>query len=155
VSAPDDESTSEPKRSGRVRHDAGGRAIWEWAVDSGRHAIDSTSRLLKKLDLTSLSLLDDDHHKKLKEAEAKAIQEQAEAADKAGGQSKRPRSAKELRIHETQAKSHSFNPYDSHTPTGRGVTAPPRQKAPARPRITQPVRPSRKPGFFARLFGRR
>jgi hypothetical protein len=154
VAAPDDETTSQPKRSGRVRHDAGGRAIWEWAVDSGRHAIDSTSRLLKKLDLTSLSLLDDDHHKKLQEAEAKAKEEQAEVAGKTTASPAHARTARELRIKETHAKSgQSFNPYDSHTPTGRGVAAAPR-KAPAKPRITQPVRPARKPGFFARLFGR-
>ena len=45
---------------GRVRHDASGRAVWDWAVESGRHAIDSTSRLLKKLELTSLTLMGDE-----------------------------------------------------------------------------------------------
>jgi hypothetical protein len=40
-----------PPKVGRVRHDASGRAIWEWAADTGKHAIDSTSRLLKRLDL--------------------------------------------------------------------------------------------------------
>jgi len=29
-----------------VKHDAGGRAIWEWAAETGRNALDSTSRLL-------------------------------------------------------------------------------------------------------------
>jgi hypothetical protein len=49
VSGPD---SDEKPRAGRVRHDSGGRAIWEWAVESGKHAVDSTSHLLKKLELT-------------------------------------------------------------------------------------------------------
>ena len=44
-----------PPKVGRVRHDASGRAIWEWAAETGKHAIDSTSRLLKRLDLPGLS----------------------------------------------------------------------------------------------------
>src|SRR5262245_33857430 len=57
MSASDKDDPSKP--SGRVRHDSGGRAVWEWAVESGKHAIDSTSALLKKLELSGLRLMDD------------------------------------------------------------------------------------------------
>src|SRR5690606_38209798 len=56
----DDPDSGDKPRSGRVRHDSGGRAIWEWALDSGKHAVDSTSRLLKKLELTGITLMGDE-----------------------------------------------------------------------------------------------
>jgi hypothetical protein len=41
---------------GGVRHDSRGNAVWQWAVDSGKQALDSTSRLLKRLDVPGLKL---------------------------------------------------------------------------------------------------
>lgn len=142
------ESDSKPKRSGRVRHEPGGKAVWEWAIESGRHAIDSTSRLLKKLDLSSLRLLGDDERVWEKD-NPKLPQEDASA-----GRGDAPRSATPVPELEPGAKP-GFNPYDTRVPTGRGVTRSTAPKMPPRPRVTQPVRPARKPGFFARLFGRR
>lgn len=107
---------------GRVRHDKGGRAIWEWAVESGKHAIESTSMLLKKLDISGLHLTDDPD------------------ADKPGEPG-------------PGAPGGGFNPYDTRTPTGRGAATPLPPKAPPKPRITQPPRQQKKPGFFGRLFG--
>jgi hypothetical protein len=116
-------------------------------MDSGRHAIDSTSRLLKKLDLTSLSLVDDDTKKKW-EKDSQDSAAKAEPAPKA-------LATPGLRVKDAHVGGGgSFDPYNSRTPTGRGV-APAKPRTPARPRITQPVKPSKRPGFFARLFGRR
>ena len=53
MSAKDDKSGQNP---GGVRHDARGNAVWQWAVDTGKHAIDSTSRLLKRLEVPGLKL---------------------------------------------------------------------------------------------------
>jgi len=53
MSAKDDKSGQQP---GGVRHDARGNAVWQWAVDTGKHAIDSTSRLLKRLEVPGLKL---------------------------------------------------------------------------------------------------
>lgn len=59
--------TSQPPRSpdsresipsGRVRHDERGNAVWDWLKDTGRTAIDATSRLLKKLELSHLEVED-------------------------------------------------------------------------------------------------
>jgi hypothetical protein len=44
-----------PAREG-IDHDARGNAVWQWAVDSGRHLIDSTTHLLKRLEVPGLKL---------------------------------------------------------------------------------------------------
>jgi hypothetical protein len=46
------------KPSGQVRHDDRGNAIWDWLKDTGRNAIESTSRLLKKLEAPQLKVED-------------------------------------------------------------------------------------------------
>jgi hypothetical protein len=51
--------------SGRVRHDDRGNAIWDWVKDTGRHALDSTSRLLKKLEMPQLEV-EDTHDEELR-----------------------------------------------------------------------------------------
>ena len=44
--------------SGRVRHDARGVAVWDWAVASGEFATLSTTRALKKLEVSDLKIED-------------------------------------------------------------------------------------------------
>jgi hypothetical protein len=46
--------------AGGVRHDARGNAVWQWATETARHAVASTSQLLRRLDVSSLSLQDDE-----------------------------------------------------------------------------------------------
>lgn len=149
-----DTPDSPKKRSGQVRHDAGGRAIWEWAMESGRHAIDSTSRLLKRLDLSGLTLVDDEvKHWEKGSPDAGA----GKQAMPPHAQRQQPKTSPPVEIARDtdpavpQGQGRSFNPYDTRTPARRAATRPP---APPRPRVTQPVRPARKPGLFARLFGR-
>lgn len=48
----------DPIPSGRVRHDDRGNAVWDWLKETGRNAIESTSRLLKKLELPQLEVED-------------------------------------------------------------------------------------------------
>ncbi len=145
MSAP--ENDNKPKTSGRVRHDAGGRAVWEWAVDSGKHAIDSTSRLLKRLDLSGLHLLD--HPPKKEDPEAAA----APPAEVASPPPKVPtfggKREQDPLVHSRQ----SFNPYDSRSPVGRGVPPKKPAVAPTKARVTQPGKEARK-GLLARLFGK-
>jgi hypothetical protein len=50
-SYPDD-----PIPSGRVLHDDRGNAVWDWLKETGRNAIGTTSRLLKKLELSHLKV---------------------------------------------------------------------------------------------------
>jgi hypothetical protein len=46
--------------AGGVRHDARGNAVWHWATETARHAVATTSKLLRRLDVSSLSLQDDE-----------------------------------------------------------------------------------------------
>jgi hypothetical protein len=50
-----------PGSPGRVVHDARGNAVWQWVKDTGRHALESTSALLKKLEVPELEV---EEHKK-------------------------------------------------------------------------------------------
>jgi hypothetical protein len=122
------------KPAGHVKHDASGRAVWEWAADTGRMALDSTSRLLKRLDLPGLKLEENDK-KQDQDTTPKAA-----AFDTTAG--KDPFAGKK-----------SFNPYDNRAPPKRGAT--PRTATKPAPRVTQPITRAKKPGFFARLFGRK
>lgn len=45
-----------PASGGRVVHDSRGNAVWQWVKDTGRHAIESTSALLKKLEVPELEV---------------------------------------------------------------------------------------------------
>ncbi len=54
--APQPGAPHEPIASGRVRHDDRGNAVWDWIKDTGRLALDSTSRLLKKLETPQLKV---------------------------------------------------------------------------------------------------
>jgi hypothetical protein len=53
-SGPEDDSIP----SGRVRHDDRGNAVWDWLKDTGRNALEATSRLLKKLEAPQLEMED-------------------------------------------------------------------------------------------------
>lgn len=136
-------------RVGRVRHDATGRAIWEWAADTGKHAIDSTSLLLKRLDLPGLSIAED--HKDDEKGMDKGIFGGPEEADP------------------LQGKRKSFNPYESRSPPKIQAPSPLSKPAPkpvAKP-AAKPIAAPRplskaeqeaetpKPGLIGRLFGRK
>ena len=45
-------------KAGRIVHDARGNAVWDWVKDTTRIAIDSTSRLLKRLEVPELKVED-------------------------------------------------------------------------------------------------
>lgn len=50
------DETTHKLRTGRVRHDERGNAVWDMAVATGVFALESTTRLLKKLDTSGLKL---------------------------------------------------------------------------------------------------
>ena len=62
MSKPDDKDPPQPKppRREKISYDSRGNPVWQWAVDSGRHLMESTSLLLKRLDIPGLKLEDDD-----------------------------------------------------------------------------------------------
>jgi hypothetical protein len=140
VSSSGKDSDDKPAPAGRVRHDPSGRAIWEWAAESGRHALDSTSRLLKRLDLPGLSLAD----------ENKKPEDTPETGDGThDGDSSSPTSGAPRAADRAAHTRRSFNPYDTPTPLNRAASRPaPKPVA----RVIQPVK---KRGILARLFGRK
>jgi hypothetical protein len=162
---PDDPDSRDKPRSGRVRHDSGGRAIWEWALDSGKQAVDSTSRLLKKLELTGITLMGDEarpwEKQKQNDASRKPASSTGDIKTQTSGQATGHSrdsgppghgSGQDRSAQHDAGKSRGTNPYDSRTPVGRSAPTP-KKPAAAAPRITQP--PARKPGLLARLLGRR
>ena len=52
-------------KSGRVIHDERGNAVWDWLKETSRIAIDSTSRLLKRLEVPELKVEDTQPNKEL------------------------------------------------------------------------------------------
>ncbi len=134
-----DPDNADKPRAGHVRHDAGGRAVWEWARESGRHAIDSTSHLLKKLELTGLTLMGEDkpwENDAAKREGAPPMPVQPQRA---------PTDQDPPAIDPAVPRSErGFNPYDTRPLVRRPPTA-------AKP----PVTPVKKRGWLARLFGRR
>jgi hypothetical protein len=63
-----DKTAKKPEGPGAVQHDARGNAVWQWAVESGRHALETTSQLLRRLEVPGLKLEDDPEVQKEKEA---------------------------------------------------------------------------------------
>lgn len=56
------DSRDRENSGGKVVHDSRGNAVWQWVKDTGRHAIESTSALLKKLEVPELKV--EDHRDK-------------------------------------------------------------------------------------------
>ncbi len=55
---PTAEDPANAKTAGRVIHDERGNAVWDWLKDTARIAIDSTSRLLRRLEVPELKVED-------------------------------------------------------------------------------------------------
>lgn len=122
---------------GGVRHDDRGNAVWQWAAESGRHLLDSTSRLLKRLEMPGLSLEGEEDGSKKRSA---------------GSKHKDPGFKIET--------GEGYNPYGTsprETPPPGGPRAHPAQSPPkpAGPRpVAKPV-PASKPSLLGKLFGKR
>lgn len=144
-----DRHETPPQRAGRVRHGHDGRAVWEWAVETGRHALESTSRLLKRLDMPGLSL----EEEKEKEREPADDTRRGAGRDATGDAGRIPTFGGPREADPLAGSRRNFDPYDSRAPARRPASAPPR--AGARPAPSKPLPQARKPGFLARLFGRR
>jgi hypothetical protein len=126
---------------GGVKHDARGNAVWQWASETARLAVASTSQLLRRLDVSSLSLeeLQEDQHSPKTPKTPKspsALKSQAKPSP--------TRPAKPGQPLAVAPRERGFNPYD-----GAAIA---RTAAPKKPPVT--VKRARAP-WWRRLFQRR
>jgi hypothetical protein len=116
--------------AGGVQHDARGNAVWQWASDSARRAIVTTSQLLRRLDVSRLSLEDEQPSG----AQSKPVPTKSAPTQSAPNKPAAP-----------ARKAHGgFNPYDG--------AAMPRAAAPKK---QAPVSARPRPSWWRRLFQRR
>jgi hypothetical protein len=116
---------------GGVRHDARGNAVWQWATETARHAVASTSQLLRRLDVSSLSLEELDEDKPAPKTKTRSSSGAPAAPTKPAAP--------------VRKAERGFNPYDG--------AAMPRAAAPRKPQPTMPTRARR--SWWRRLFQRR
>ena len=128
-----DQSEGPERRSGQVRHDARGHAVWQWAADTARSMAITTSQVLRRLDREDLTLQDET--RKSKVAQKPQLGQRPMAKPKApvpGG---------------------GFNPYEGRAarPAARVAPAP----APkAKPKAGSPASASSRSSWWRRLFRR-
>ena len=125
---------------GGVKHDARGNAVWQWASETARLAVASTSQLLRRLDVSSLSLEELEDDKKPPKAASKTS---ASTSTSTPAQSGRAATGKPAAPAPKMAAG--FNPYD-RAATPRAAA---RKKTPA----AAPV--ARRRSWWRRLFQRR
>lgn len=113
------------------------KALWQRAVESGRHAIESTSRLLKRLDVPDFKLEDD-----------------SKASLKPGtdsGLKAPPRSSRGPAGPPSRTAGHDPYGRKTGTPNPHVAAKPPRSKSLKKPATVPPPRKS----WWKRLFQRR
>lgn len=129
-----DDTTQTGRPPGAVRRDAQGNAVWQWAAVTGRQALESTSRLLRKLEVPGLKLLDDD----------------GPPPDAAGGPPARrvPKGA-------VRDAAQGYDPYGGRGASIASRAAP--KAAASQASRAKPAQPQvkAKASFLSRLFGRR
>jgi hypothetical protein len=131
-----------PAAAGRITHDSRGNAVWNWISESGKIAIDSTSRLLKRLDTSDL---------KLEESGSPPEPEPTAAPGQQSAAPGRPSAAAPGRS--APAAQGGYDPYSSRTPArNKPVAAAAR---PAQKPLPASKPPVPKPSFLARILGRK
>ena len=121
-------------RPGAVKHDSRGNAVWQWAVATGKHALDSTSALLRRLDMPGLALQGD--------APKRATQEPQLEAQRRHGYDPYARTRKPVAVR-SGVRTRSAS--DTPTSQGAGAALSPPAPAPA----------PRRSSWWSRLFDRR
>lgn len=115
-------------RSGRVVHDERGNAVWDWVKDTARIAIDSTSRLLKKLEVPELTMEDT-------QSDAPSVESRRDAgggydpygsSGAAKGRREGSNSSRGNTFGTSRGTGHTPNAGGGYDPYGKGITRKPR-----------------------------
>ena len=122
----------QPEPAGRVRHDERGMAVWDWAAAAGETAALSATNVMRKLDVTGLSI-------EQTQTSLKAMEEAPKARDATGGSDPY-----------NQHRPQTGDPFRRNSATGndpynRGNLNTISQQRPA-PKTPVPAQPVRKPG---------
>jgi hypothetical protein len=140
VSKSDKTKPGTPKPlAGGVQHDSRGTAVWQWATETARHAVASTSQLLRRLDVSSLSLeelQDEQPPPKMPKSQAKPSSSPLPTRA-APGSPVAPRS-----------RERGFNPYDAAAVARAAASSAVKKKQPA-------VAKRARAPWWRRLFQRR
>jgi len=119
-------------RSGRVVHDDRGNAVWDWIKDTTRSAIDSTSRLLKKLEVPELKMEDTQNNSLSIESDRDAgggyDPYGGSASAKGGGRREGSNSSRGSTFGSSRGGGNTSNAGGGYDPYGKGVTRKPGRK---------------------------
>lgn len=112
--------------AGRVIHDERGNAVWDWVKDTARIAIDSTSRLLMRLDVPELTMEDTREQEPFRESE----RDPGGGYDPYGGSGSRARGTtfKNVNTKDSARSGSSNNAGGGYDPYGKGLTNKPTRK---------------------------
>lgn len=139
-----------PKKPGAVKHDARGQAIWQWAADTGRHAVDSTSRLLKRLEVPGLKV---EEYDSSKSSQSEPTQGEAGTPGAAAPQRPVPQRA------QPPDTLKGYDPYGGRNDTKRAAPGQPAKKTGLKPtaapaaRVMKPgEKPATRRSLLERLF---
>jgi hypothetical protein len=128
---------------GGVRHDARGNAVWQWASETARHAVVSTTQLLRRLDVSGLSLQEPEDDKQPPKAASKTTASTPAPSGRAA--TAKPAAP----VRKTQA---GFNPYEGAA-MPRAAAG---KKTPSAGKKTPSAAPvPRRRSWWRRLFQRR
>ena len=128
---------------GGVKHDARGNAVWQWASETARLAVASTSQLLRRLDVSSLSLEELQEDQQSPKTPKTSKTPKSPSAPKSQAKPAPTRPAKPGEPLAVAPRERGFNPYD-----GAAIA---RAAAPKKPPV---VKRARAP-WWRRLFQRR
>jgi hypothetical protein len=123
---------------GGVQHDARGNAVWQWATETARHAVASTSQLLRRLDVSSLTL------EELEEDQPPPKMPKTPNTPKSQPKPSATGAAKPGKPLAVLPRERGFNPYDGAAIARAAAPKP-------QPRVAKPTRVA----WWRRLFQRR
>jgi hypothetical protein len=133
--------------AGKISHDARGNAVWQWGSGTIRQTLDSTSKMLKRLEVPGLTLLDDPKDEDQPKVDPlEALKAQREAGfDPYEGRQETAAPQQKPATHPAAARQQPVA-----RPPPKPAVAPGPPIAPAR----QPDVPAKKPSFLGKLFGK-